>query len=115
MLIGCTTGHIVDGCRIQRKTNGKYNRTCDQRWEKLPDLFNKQTTIKQQYRRLSVPQYGRHIILSRYSLHRRNIRKTDTIIIGKPEPIAYALPGTADKAEAMWSMLKQTTLLDQNN
>ena len=37
--VTCSARHIVNCCRIQGKSNGKDNCSCDQWWKKYPDFF----------------------------------------------------------------------------
>ena len=44
--IACAARHVVDRCRVQGQTNGKYNGTCDQRREENSDLLDQNTHDK---------------------------------------------------------------------
>ena len=38
--IGGTASHVINSSGIQGKSDSKYHRSCDQRWEKYPDLLH---------------------------------------------------------------------------
>ena len=44
--VACAASHIVDRCRIQGQSDGKYNRTSDQRREEHSDLTDQYTHDK---------------------------------------------------------------------
>ena len=74
-----TTRHIVDGCRIQGKTDGKYNGSCDQRWEKYTNLLHQKT---HDYSNDTTYNLSSHDCCDpiglRYRLHTRYIGETYT-------------------------------------